>query len=135
MPEPAVLDTIAVPGQLGPVTRFVRAHCGAPAGEGLHSLDLIVEELFLNIATHACPGGPVRIVCSRTAPDLAEVEFSYGGPRFDPTTDAPEPDLTASLAHRPIGGLGLFLVREMAESLDFQCDEGINRLAVQVRLA
>jgi anti-sigma regulatory factor (Ser/Thr protein kinase) len=129
-----VLDTVAVPGELGNVTRFVRESCGAPAGADFARLDLIVEELFLNISMHACPGEPVRVVCGLVEAGLAELEFLYGGPYFDPTTDAPEPDLDASLAERPIGGLGLFLVREMAEALDFDCDEGVNRLTARVRV-
>lgn len=133
MTEPRVLDTLAEPARLAEVTQFVREHCGAPPGRDLNELDLIIEELFLNIAIHACPGKPVRVACSVKEPGTAEVEFTYGGPAFDPTTDAPEPDLTAPLADRPIGGLGVFLVRQMAESLDFECDDGINHLTARVR--
>ncbi len=128
--EPAVLDTVAAPGNLAAVTRFVRAHCAAP-GRDTAPLDLIVEEVFLNIATHACPNQPVRIVCS--SPAL--LEFIYGGPAFDPTTDAPPPDLDArSVVERRIGGLGVFLVCQMADSVVYRRDGDLNRLAVRVRL-
>ena len=125
----AVLDTVAAPGNLAAVTSFVRAHCAAP-GQDTAPLDLIVEEVFLNIATHACPNQPVRIAC----PGPASLEFIYGGPAFDPTTDAPPPDLDASsVAERRIGGLGVFLVCRMAESVVYRRDEDLNRLAVRVR--
>ena len=129
-----VLDTIATPGQLAGVTRFVRENCGAPPGSETNRLDLVVEELFLNIALHGSPGGPVRIICAPDGPGIVALEFSHGGPPFNPATDAPEPDLDAPLADRRIGGLGLFLVREMAEAVDYRREDGMNRLTVKVKL-
>lgn len=128
--ELTVLDTVAAPGNLAAVTRFVRHHCAAPS-QDTAPLDLIVEEVFLNIATHACPDQPVRIACSSPS----SLEFIYGGPAFDPTTDAPPPDLDApSVAERRIGGLGVFLVCQLAESVVYRRDGDLNRLAVRVRL-
>ena len=135
MSELKVFDTIASPGRLEEVTRFVREGCGVAADREVAKLDLIVEELFLNIATYACPGEFMRVACSTAAlPAIASVEFFYGGARFDPTRDAPAPDLDSPLVDRRIGGLGLFLVREMAESMTYLRDGGLNRLAVRVRM-
>ena len=127
----AVLETVAAPGNLAAVTSFARAHCAAP-GQDTAPLDLIVEEVFLNIATHACPDQPVRIACSSPS----SLEFIYGGPAFDPTTDVPPPpDLDApSVTGRRIGGLGVFLVCQLAESVVYRRDGDLNRLAVRVRL-
>ena len=131
---PRVLDTVAAADRLAEVTGFVRASSfGAPQSDP-SKLELIVEELFLNIAMHACPGEPVRVVCSLAGPSLVALEFSYGGPPFDPTLDAPTPDLDASLADRPIGGLGLFLVHQMAASFAYHRVGGTNRLTVEVAL-
>ncbi len=129
--ELAVLDTVAAPGNLAAVTRFVRHQCAAPS-QDTAPLDLIVEEVFLNIATHACPDQPVRIACSSPS----SVEFIYGGPAFDPTTGVPPPpDLDAlSVTGRRIGGLGVFLVCQMAESVSYRRDGDLNRLTVRVRL-
>ncbi len=134
MNESRVLETVAAPDRLPEVTRFVRECYRAAPGCDAAKLDLIVEELFLNIAMHACPGELVRVACSLAGPSLVSLEFSYGGPPFDPTSDAPAPDLDASLADRPIGGLGLFLVNKMAASLAYNCDDGTNRLTVEVTL-
>lgn len=129
----AVLDTVAAPGNLAAVTCFVRDHCAAP-GQDTAPLDLIVEEVFLNIATHACPNQPVRIACSTTSPG-ASLEFVYGGPAFDPTVDASPPDLDApSVTERRIGGLGVFLVLRTAESVTYRREGAVNRLAVRVLL-
>jgi anti-sigma regulatory factor (Ser/Thr protein kinase) len=123
-----MMDTTAIAANLAGVTNFVRESCGESP-----KLDLIVEELFLNIAMHACPGGPVHITCMQAPAGVAALEFSYGGPPFDPST-APDPDLDAALPQRPIGGLGLFLVREMAESVNYRREGELNRLAVEVCL-
>jgi anti-sigma regulatory factor (Ser/Thr protein kinase) len=132
--EQAVLDTVAAPGNLADVMRFVRDRCARP-GQETGPLDLIVEELFLNIAMHACPDEPVRIGCfTPPASGLASLEFVYSGPAFDPTAQAPPPGLDASLADRRVGGLGLFLVRQMAESVTYRREGELNRLGVTVRL-
>jgi anti-sigma regulatory factor (Ser/Thr protein kinase) len=123
---PAMLEIPASADNLATVIAFV--------GRGDPRLDLVVEELYLNIAMHADPGGSVRIHCSVPEPEVVEVRFEYGGPRFDPTTDAPQPDLDASLAERPVGGLGLFLVSQMAESVAYRREADRNHVAVRVRV-
>lgn len=128
----AVLEVLAEKANLAEVRDFVRHGCSV-GGDGAESLDLIVEELFLNIALHACPGEMVRIGCGAEC-NLAEVEFLYGGPIFNPVTDAPAPDLAAPLGERPIGGLGVFLVMELADSVEYQRDGEVNRLAVRLRI-
>jgi anti-sigma regulatory factor (Ser/Thr protein kinase) len=40
------------------------------------------------------------------------------GPRFDPLS-LPPPDVTAGLAERPVGGLGLFLVRQLMDVVSY----------------
>ena len=125
MNETRVLDTVAALDRLAEVMRFVRETCGAGREDELPGIDLVVEELFLNIVKHACPGETVRVACSLVEPGLAGLEFIYGGARFDPTAEAPEPDLEASLADRRIGGLGVFLVREMSTAVTYRWEGGL----------
>jgi anti-sigma regulatory factor (Ser/Thr protein kinase) len=56
------------------------------------------------------------------------------GPAFDPLT-APMPDIDAALEDRPIGGLGIYLLREMMDALEYVRVEGRNRLTLRKRLA
>jgi anti-sigma regulatory factor (Ser/Thr protein kinase) len=56
------------------------------------------------------------------------------GPQFDPLT-LPPPDLTTSLAERPVGGLGVFLVRRVMDAVSYQRVGSLNRLTVTKSLA
>ena len=55
------------------------------------------------------------------------------GVSFDPTGRDP-PDLEAALEDRDIGGLGLFLVRQMSCSMEYSRLDGRNRLSVTKRV-
>ncbi len=55
------------------------------------------------------------------------------GPRFDPLS-LPPPDVTASLDERPIGGLGLFLVRQLMDAVSYDRVGARNRLRMTKRV-
>lgn len=55
------------------------------------------------------------------------------GPAFDPLA-APEPDLDAPLEDRPVGGLGIHLLREMMDTLDYVRRDDRNRLILRKRV-
>ena len=80
---------------------------------------------------HACPNEPVRIACWAPTTGMINLEFLYSGPEFDPTKALPPP-LNATPATRPIGGLGIYLVMQMAESVSYQREGELNRLNVQI---
>lgn len=96
----------------------------------LDELDLVVEEIFMNIARHAYPKnspGVVNINYSVPGPGELAVEFSDQGIKFNPLTAAP-PDLALELPERPVGGLGVFLLRAFADSLNYRHERGSNLL-------
>ncbi|MBZ5575623.1 MAG: ATP-binding protein [Acidobacteriia bacterium] len=90
-------------------------------------LNLALEELFVNALRHGgCQGikDAVRVRLVRQK-DGVRAEFSDCGPEFDPAT-APQPDLEGPLAGRPIGGLGLHLVRHTMSGLEYRRADGRN---------
>ena len=129
------LETTANPEHLAAAMRFARDSAAAAGFEGddLLRVDLVVEELFLNIALHACPGEAVRVGCASSSHGEVALAFEYPGPEFDPASAGPPPDLEATLADRRIGGLGLFLTRSMAGAVSYSRDGAINRLSVEMR--
>ena len=95
-------------------------------------LGLVVEEIVTNIIKYSYneAGGPLQLICSVTD-GLLTIRIRDRGDPFDPNAADP-PNLAVNVADRPIGGLGVFLVRELADSLEYAHDAatGWNELIV-----
>ena len=91
---------------------------------------LATEEALVNIISYAYPEtapGKVMVACE-PAPDKGVViRFEDQGAAFN-MLDSKDPDLTASLDDRPIGGLGIFFVRQMIDELAYDRKDGKNIL-------
>jgi len=93
-------------------------------------LDLLIEEIFMNVCRHGYPDGSQGVVdLAYSVPAAGElsVEVADQGVEFNPLTAA-LPDVTLSLEDRPIGGLGIFLVKRLAPSIAYRRDRDWNRL-------
>jgi len=105
-----------------------------PATEAL-PFELALEEVFMNVVMHGsradrAPGVKV----SMTVVDggvMLTVEDD--GPAFDPLS-LPAPDLTASLEARRVGGLGVFLVRQVMDSVRYERRDTTNRLQMTKKM-
>ncbi|MCH5318846.1 MAG: SpoIIE family protein phosphatase [Paramuribaculum sp.] len=96
---------------------------------------LLVEEVFVNIVNYAydTPGeGNVKVE-GTVANAVLRLVFSDTGRMFDPTS-APSPDILLSADERDIGGLGIMLVREMADSMSYRYLNGCNKLEIIKKL-
>lgn len=102
-----------------------------------HDLRLIAEEVVCNAIEHGHDGvhreAPRQLVVDVARHDDGlHVEFRDDGRPFDPLAfDAP--DLDAPLHERPIGGLGVHLVRELAQRVEYERIEPYNVLRVVLR--
>lgn len=99
----------------------------------LSQLELAVEEIFVNIALHAYPptGGEVAINCGVEESMMkVTITFTDGGVPFDPLQTS-DPDLTIPLDERPIGGLGIFLVKKNVDGISYRRREGKNILTIE----
>jgi anti-anti-sigma factor len=95
-------------------------------------LRLVIEEITTNIVKYGFPDAPGVIAMICEADDEAlRVTLRDNGRPFDPV-EAPDPDLSDDLASRPLGGLGLYFVREFADDLTYQHDPatGWNELRI-----
>jgi serine/threonine-protein kinase RsbW len=99
-------------------------------------LSIILEELFTNAVRHAypIPGSPGRIeVVLDCSDERVTIIFSDDGEAFDPLKAA-LPDLEQSPAQRPVGGLGLRIVRALAEEARYRREAGRNHLLLTRRV-
>ncbi len=95
--------------------------------------NLILEELVLNTLTHGDISGLTEIDLQLESKGHAlTIRLIDDGAAFNPLEDAPEPDVTLPLAERPIGGLGVYLVRTMGEELEYRRENNRNHLKLVV---
>lgn len=112
------------------ITRFIE-EClvAADAGDDdRFAVTLAIDEACTNIITHGCPPAKSTIQITCTAdPGSITVEIKDRGREFDPRS-APIPDITSDLAHRRIGGLGVYFIRTLIDGIEYDYRDGTNRL-------
>ena len=99
------------------------------------SLNLALEEAVVNVMEYAYPAGTkgnVNIEAKANDQRLKFVITDWGTP-FDPTAKT-EVDTTLSAEERPIGGLGIHLVRQIMDSINYERTDGKNVLTLRKKL-
>ncbi|MGE4553537.1 MAG: ATP-binding protein [Desulfovibrionaceae bacterium] len=125
---PATLD------QLEPARQFIMdaaERAGVPMASQV-KLDLVLEEALVNVIHHAYgdAGGTMELRCLERVHNgqrLFVAEIRDRGPSFDPF-DAKPPDLDADLDDRPVGGLGIHFIRQMADDAGWRRENDENVL-------
>lgn len=105
------------------------------ADETLFHLNLALDELITNTINYGfagCDSPRIRLHIS-AASGRVSVELRDNGTPFDPFTEAPQPDLEASLAERRIGGLGVHLVKQLMDSVAYRRENGDNCVEMSLR--
>lgn len=96
-----------------------------------HHVAMILDELLTNLGTHGGVTDMPATIAIAIEPACVRVEFRDSGPPFDPRS-VPDPDVTAPVEERKIGGLGLFLMRKIASDLYYRRDAGQNWITFAV---
>jgi serine/threonine-protein kinase RsbW len=106
---------------------------GAFAGAEYLAL-LAVEELVTNCIKYAYDDTLEHWICIGIRLSAVEmvVTIEDDGHPFDPRS-LPEPDTSLPLEDRPIGGLGIHLLRNLFDALDYSRVEGQNRVVLRKR--
>ena len=131
----ACLTVRADTEELDRVTAFTEEELeavGCPE-DVLYTMTLAAEEIFVNVANYAYEGreGSVDISLSCDADKhLIEMAFSDRGTPFDPTARK-APDITAKPGQRPIGGLGIHLVKKTMDEVTYRYEGGKNVLTIR----
>lgn len=97
---------------------------------------LILEELVANVidsAEHSMHTPRISLEVE-FSPEEAVLTLTDDCPAFDPL-QVKEPDLEADIGERTVGGLGVFLVRETADSCRYDYLNGMNTFEVRLRFS
>ena len=99
-------------------------------------IDLAIEEVYVNVAQYAYQHLPPEerrkgmvSICVEDLddPKRVEVTFADEGIPFDPLAKE-DPDVTLNADSRPIGGLGIFMVKKSMDSVEYEYKYGKNIL-------
>jgi sigma-B regulation protein RsbU (phosphoserine phosphatase) len=134
---PAVLEA-SITNDLGELERLAELVDGFVDCNGLpekiaFNLNVCLDELITNIISYGYDDDEGHDIV---------VKFSYDGrsfvteiiddaKEFDPFTQAPEPDLDLDVDDRPIGGLGVFLVKEFMDGTEYRHEDGRNHTVLR----
>lgn len=95
-------------------------------------ISIAVDELFANIANYAYPNGEgtatVRVEASEDG-KKAVITFIDSGIPYNPL-EKEDPDITLSAEDRPIGGLGIFMVKKSMDDMIYRYEDNKNILAI-----
>ena len=92
-----------------------------------YSLKVVADEIYSNIVHYS--GAKTAEILFRNDADNITLVFEDNGKPYNPL-ESEEPDITAGIEERAIGGLGLFMVKKMAESVAYEYTAGKNRMTV-----
>jgi len=108
---------------LGPASAEVRDYlCGCKAPDAACFLtDLVIEELVTNTIKYGYDDAAAHRICVKVtfADGRLSIEVRDNGHPFDPLAQE-APDLSLPADERPIGGLGIHLVRQMTDHVRYE---------------
>ena len=117
-------------GRLAGFIELLDTEWTLPTGLGPR-LNLVLEEAITNIINYGFVDAAVHIISlefSRTTERL-QVQISDDGKAFDPTA-ASEPDINLPVEDRPVGGLGILLVKSFMDKVAYRRENDMNILTL-----
>ncbi|MDR2572033.1 MAG: ATP-binding protein [Oscillospiraceae bacterium] len=93
-------------------------------------ITVAVEEIFVNIAHYAYDPEEGDVMIRVTVGDEVIIEFEDSGKPYNPLEKS-DPDIAASLEEREIGGLGIFMVKNIMDAVDYRYEAEKNILLIK----
>lgn len=100
-------------------------------------LELVLEEVLVNIIQHGYAGSQpdartIELRATLTDDELM-LEFRDRGALFNPL-ECDDPNLDVAHDERAIGGLGIYLIKQLVDDLEYVRHEGVNHLRIHKKL-
>jgi sigma-B regulation protein RsbU (phosphoserine phosphatase) len=98
-------------------------------------INLALEEAVTNVVMYAYPPGTEGKMDLDAVREDSKLKFTLtdSGKAFDPTS-APKADLTTSVENRPVGGLGIHLVRTIMDRVSYRRADDKNILTMIINI-
>jgi anti-sigma regulatory factor (Ser/Thr protein kinase) len=115
------------------IIEYLMSSPDMPEDEALRfKLRLSIEEAVENVVRYAYEGGIGWLEAGTSLDEdnlVLTVELRDAGVPFNPL-DREDPDITLSAEDREIGGLGIFLCKQMMDSINYRYEDGNNILTM-----
>ncbi|MFH1039364.1 MAG: ATP-binding protein [PVC group bacterium] len=128
--------TIRVPARLENLEKLVDfiigcLECSGVPQPAISDIHLAADEACTNTITYAYPAGErgdIELSCAVSGGTITVTIRDWGVP-FNPL-QAPSPDIGLDIEDRPIGGLGIFLMKKFSDRLEYRRVDGSNLLTI-----
>lgn len=136
----AIPPIMTLPGKLDSLYAFIDfvTSCAREQGfvsEKISAIELALEEVLVNIIKHAYKecgiDGDIEITCKRDNAQSLVIEIADSGIPFD-IFSTREPDISADIDERQIGGLGVFFVKKLMDDVRYRRENKRNILTLVV---
>jgi serine/threonine-protein kinase RsbW len=100
----------------------------------IYSIQLAADEASTNIIEHAyagMKGGKLEVECTITEDEL-KIVMRDRGKSFDPSS-VPEPNVNADLSKRKIGGLGMYLMRQLMDEVHYETSSEMGNILTMIK--
>lgn len=130
------METLSVPStleHLPKINEFISTTVPTPFTSILPQVELAAEELLVNIFSYAYPDatGFAEVGCHvinfDNEPTFCLTVRDWGTP-FDPFFEVPTPDTSLDEEKRPIGGLGVYLIKSIVRHYSYSRSDGTNTI-------
>lgn len=121
-----------IASKCGEIVETLMSSPDIPSDESLNfKIRLSIEEAVENIVRYAYERGDGWIEASTNNDGKSlEIVLKDAGKPFDPL-DRPDPDLTLSVEERQIGGLGIYLCKQLMDGISYSYKDGCNILTMK----
>lgn len=111
------------------IDAFGQGHDWSP--KTLFQVKLALEEAVTNILSYGFDGQQTQLIWLKVVQEgrLLSIVLTDNGTPFDPL-ERPPPDLDSNLEDRMVGGLGVYLIRQMMDNVSYQRQDGCNKLCM-----
>jgi anti-sigma regulatory factor (Ser/Thr protein kinase) len=127
---------IKLPAQIEYLQKFIDfiTICSREQGfekKRVHEIELATEEALVNIFNYAYEGdkGDVEIICKLDNNKRFIIEIVDTGVPFN-VLSVEAPDITADISERRMGGLGVFLIKEFMDAVQYRHEGNKNILSL-----
>ncbi|MBI5589874.1 MAG: ATP-binding protein [Deltaproteobacteria bacterium] len=105
------------------------------SGKRVKEIELATEEALVNIINYAYPdhSGDIKVTCTQDPSKALVIKIEDTGIAFD-ISSLKDPDISAGISDREVGGLGVFLIRKLMDKVRYHRKNKKNILELVIHI-